>query len=206
MSAAITLFILTVLLFVQSGGRTHRDWGSVDTRTFSHCCEVYLWHGPSSSRPCPALLCPALPWRGQTNIEELQRWCCPSRSTQFPVQTHRRRRRAALNTSQLHSERVFRGGFTEFSSGALLTFTSQWQTETMRPFGTMVCGRLGRSPVNKPQPCLSLPVSVKSVFPQSEHPWNKWRLNWRQHWLEPRPDVEQHSVIIYYYLIFLQTS
>lgn len=83
MSAAITLFILTVLLFVQSGGRTHRDWGSIDTRTFSHCCEVYLWHGPSSSRPCPAL-----PWRGQTNIEELQRWCCPSRSTQFPVQTH----------------------------------------------------------------------------------------------------------------------
>lgn len=67
MSAVIMLFILTLILFVQRGGRavqTHR----VDIRV-----------SPTAER----LICQqihgfavfvALPWRGQTNIVELQRW------------------------------------------------------------------------------------------------------------------------------------
>lgn len=68
MSAVIMLFILTLIVFVQRGGWTTQP-RQVDTRA-SLTAEGVICQQIRASG-----VFVALPWRGQANIVELQRWC-----------------------------------------------------------------------------------------------------------------------------------
>lgn len=156
MSAVIMLFILTLILFVQRGGwalQSHWVDIRVSPTAVRFICQQI--HGNA--------VIVALPWWGQTNIVELQRWRFLPNTPNSPY-IHREEGLGHIQYSTVEvSAAVYScGGYTELRCCAL-TFTSQWHTSYSRlrqPFG--------HPPVNKPELCLH---SLSSMFllPQCKH-------------------------------------